>query len=180
MRSAPNTKNSKKSRQVTLVTAVHHCRTDCIRLNVRSELSPVVKTSHHMKLLAIIAAPVLAVSLTQCVIDPAALQALENSSQGRPQGSRPYYGQPYTAQRGTGSVTIMEGPRRVSTIYTASPNVENTRFINEQQQIVVKSRGNHGPATVQLFDTRTGRQQGRVMAYEVRGGYPAWAAGMGE
>ena len=133
-----------------------------------------------MKLLAIIAAPVLAISLTQCVIDPAALAALQNSSQGRPQGSRPYYGQPYRASVGQGSVTILEGPRRVSTCYTASPNVENSRFINEQQQIVVKSRGNHGPATVQLFDTSTGRQQGRVMAYEVRGGYPSWAAGMGE
>ena len=119
-------------------------------------------------------------SLSQCVIDPAALQALENSQQNRPQPSQPYYGQPYTASKGQGSVTIMEGPRRVSTCYTASPNVEETRFINEQQQIVVKSRGNHGPATVQLFDSRTGRQEGRVMAYEVRGGYPAWAAGMGE
>lgn len=119
------------------------------------------------------------ISLTQCVIDPAALQALENDL-NRPQPSQPSYGQPYTASKGLGSVTIMEGPRRVSTCYTASPNVENTRFINEQQQIVVKSRGNHGPATVQLFDCRTGRQEGRVMAYEIRGGYPAWAAGMGE
>jgi hypothetical protein len=58
--------------------------------------------------------------------------------------------------------------------------VEETRFISEQDQIVVKSRGNHGPATVQLFNTRTGAQQGSVMAYEVRGGFPAWAAGMGE
>lgn len=74
----------------------------------------------------------------------------------------------------------MEGSRQVSTCTTASPNVEETRFITEQQQIVVKSRGNHGPATVQLFDTRTGREQGRVMAYEVKNGQPSWATGMGE
>ena len=63
---------------------------------------------------------------------------------------------------------------------TASPNVEETKFITEQQEIVVKSRGNHGPATVQLFDTKSGKEKGRVMAYEIRGGKPAWAAGMGE
>ena len=45
---------------------------------------------------------------------------------------------------------------------------------------MVKSRGNHGPATVQLFNSRTGAEPGRVMAYDMRGGNPAWAAGMGE
>jgi hypothetical protein len=58
--------------------------------------------------------------------------------------------------------------------------VEETRFINEQQQIVVKTRGNHGPATVQLFNARTGKEEGRVMAFEIKKGKPAWAAGMGE
>lgn len=132
-----------------------------------------------MKLLTLIAATMLAISLTQCVIDPAALAAIENA-QGGAKPSQPYYGQPLTATAGMGSVTIREGARTVAVCYTASPNVEETRFINEQEQIVVKSRGNHGPATVQLFNSRTGAQQGRVMAYEVRGGFPAWAAGMGE
>lgn len=132
-----------------------------------------------MKLSTIIAASFFAISLTQCVIDPAALQSLENSAQAsRP--PQPGYGQPLTATAGMGSVTIREGGRTVAVCYTASPNVEETRFISEQDQIVVKSRGNHGPATVQLFNTRTGAQQGSVMAYEVRGGFPAWAAGMGE
>jgi len=132
-----------------------------------------------MKRLLLIAAPVLAISLTQCVIDAAALQALENSQQS-PSGSPSSNLQSLSASRGMGTVTILDGFQTVAICYTASPNVENTRFINGQQQIVVKSRGNHGPATVQLFDTRTGQQEGRVMAYEVRGGYPAWAAGMGE
>jgi hypothetical protein len=133
-----------------------------------------------MKLLPLLIAPLLVMNLTQCVIDPAALQALENASQGRPQSSQPYYGQPYRASIGQGSVAIMEGQRRVSTCYTIAPFVEKTRFINEQQQIVVKSRGNHGPATVQLFDTRTGRQEGTVMAYELAQGGPNWAAGMAD
>ena len=68
----------------------------------------------------------------------------------------------------------------MGTIRTASPNVEETRWHAEQEQIVVKSRGNHGPATVQLFNSRNGREISRVMAYDIRGGQPAWAAGMGE
>jgi hypothetical protein len=121
-------------------------------------------------------------SLSSCVVDPAVQQELEKTLTA-PQGQQPTapaYGQPLTATQAVGSVTIREGDRVVATCYTASPNVEQTRFINEQQQIVVKSRGNHGPATVQLFNSRTGSQEGSVMAYEVRNGFPAWAAGMGE
>jgi hypothetical protein len=90
------------------------------------------------------------------------------------------YGQPLTALKGAGKVTIKEGKVVVTTLKTASPNVEETRFINEQEQIVVKSRGNHGPATVQLFNSRTGKEEGRVKAFEIKNGQPAWAAGMGE
>lgn len=93
---------------------------------------------------------------------------------------RAQFGQPLTAKTGAGKVTIKEGDVVVATLKTASPNVEETRFINEQQQIVVKSRGNHGPATVQLFNSRTGKEEGRVKAYEIKNGKPAWAAGMGE
>lgn len=88
--------------------------------------------------------------------------------------------QPLTRINGPFTVTIMEGGRRISVCRTASPNIEETRWLREQEQIVVKSRGNHGPATVQLFDSRSGRQLGSVMAYEVANGDPAWAAGMGE
>ena len=90
------------------------------------------------------------------------------------------YGQPLTAVKGVGTVVIMEGSRKVAVCHTASPNVEETKFIKEQQQIVTKSRGNHGPATVQLFDSLTGKQQASVMAYEIKNGNPRWAVGMGE
>ena len=116
--------------------------------------------------------------LTQCATseaDPenAVAEANANTSSNA-------YGQPLTAVNGQGTVTIMEGTRAVSTLRTASPNIEETRFISEQNQIVVKSRGNHGPATVQLFNSRTGRQEGSVMAYEIANGGPTWAAGMAE
>ena len=90
------------------------------------------------------------------------------------------FGQPLRAVNGMWNVSIMEGNRPVSVCQTASPFVEETRFINEQEQIVVKSRAKHGPATVQLFDTRSGAEQGRIMAYEIQEGEPAWAAGLGE
>jgi hypothetical protein len=74
----------------------------------------------------------------------------------------------------------MEGSRRASVCRTASPNIEKTRWHRGQEQIFVKSRGNHGPATVQLFDSRSGRQLGTVMAYELANGGPDWARGMAE
>ena len=133
-----------------------------------------MKTSH----IKILAAPILTLTLSQClVVEPGA-----NGSGTATQlpGSAPSYGQPLTAETGAGSVTIREGSRVVSSFRTASPNVEQTRWHAEQEQIVVKSRGNHGPATVQLFNSRSGRELGRVMAYDIRNGQPAWAAGMGE
>ena len=121
---------------------------------------------------------ILPLALTQCVITES---DLENAvAEANANTSSNAYGQPLTAVNGQGTVTIMEGTRAVSTLCTASPNIEETRFISEQNQIVVKSRGNHGPATVQLFNSRTGRQEGSVMAYEIANGGPTWAAGMGE
>jgi hypothetical protein len=115
-------------------------------------------------------------ALTNCVISESDLEnavAEANSNSNA-------YGQQLTSVNGQGRVTIMEGSRTVATCYTASPNIEQTRWVNEQQQIVVKSRGNHGPATVQLFNSRTGRQEGTVMAYELANGGPAWATGMAD
>jgi len=94
--------------------------------------------------------------------------------------STPSYGQPLSAVIGQGTVVITEGTRQVAVCSAASPNIEQTRFVNEQNEIVVKSRGNHGPATVQLFNARTGRELGRVMAYELATGGPSWAAGMAD
>lgn len=77
-----------------------------------------------------------------------------------------------------GQVRIMRAGRVVTLIQTAMPNIEAHHFTRGQQQIVVKSRGNHGPATVQLFDTPSGAVKGQVMAYAIQNGQPAWARGM--
>jgi hypothetical protein len=76
-------------------------------------------------------------------------------------------------------VTVREGGRVLTSFRTARPNVEETRWYSEQEQIVVKSRGNHGLATVELFESRTGRLLGTVMAYEAASG-PPWARSMAE
>jgi len=129
------------------------------------------------KLIASAALLLLPLPLTQCVVSEG---DLENAVANANAASSPSYGQPLTAVNGQGTVTIMEGPRTVATCRTASPNIEKTRWVSEQNQIVVKSRGNHGPATVQLFNSRTGRQEGTVMAYELANGGPTWAAGMAD
>lgn len=138
-------------------------------------------------LLRISAPSLAAIALSSCVIEAPSSGSTTAPRPPRPPGSAtqlpgsvPGFSQPLTAIPGPGSVTIREGSRTLCSFRTARPNVEQTRWYSEQEQIVVKSRGSHGPAVVQLFDSRTGRQIGQVMAYDIRGGQPRWAAGMGE
>ncbi|NWK54830.1 hypothetical protein HW115_04370 [Verrucomicrobiaceae bacterium N1E253] len=90
------------------------------------------------------------------------------------------YGQPLKAVKSQGQVAIVEGKRTIAICRTALPNIETTRFISEQEQIVIKSRGAHGPAEVQLFNSRNGAVLGQVKAYELSNGGPTWAAGMAD
>lgn len=77
-----------------------------------------------------------------------------------------------------GQVLIMQGDRRISVCRSTAPFIEETRWFDGQKNIVVKSRGRHGPATVQLFNSCSGEEIARVMAYDIRGGIPVWASGM--
>ncbi len=118
--------------------------------------------------------PVTHLCLNACVVtDP------DGSATQLP-ASVPSYGQPLTAETGAGSVIIREGEHTLCSFRTAASNIEETRWYREQEQIVVKSRGSHGPATVELFESRTGRKLGSVMAYELADGGPDWASGMAE
>ena len=60
---------------------------------------------------------------------------------------------------------------------TALPNVETWRLTRGDSQIIVKSRGNHGPAMVELFDTTTGMLQDKVMASAILRSGATWAYG---
>jgi len=84
----------------------------------------------------------------------------------------------YRASVEQGQVRILSNGRTVSVIRPAMPNVEQQRFINGNREIVIKSRGNHGPATIERFDTKTGTLRGKVMAYAITNGQPVWARGM--
>lgn len=117
--------------------------------------------------------------LTQCIVLDENGNSVEGSATQFPGNAPGHGGGPMTAEKGPGSVTIRENGRFVTSIRTAMPHVEETRWHKDKRQIAVKSRGNHGPATIQLFDSRSGRQLGRVMAYEAANG-PGWARGMAE
>ena len=78
------------------------------------------------------------------------------------------------------SVRLLRNEMTVALIRTQLPNVENWKLINGNTEIVVKSRGNHGPAAVELFDTRTGILKDKIMAFAIQDRKPQWAQGFGE
>ena len=77
-------------------------------------------------------------------------------------------------------VRLLRNGMTVCLIRTQLPNIENWKLINGNTEIVVKSRGNHGPAAVERFDTRTGILKDKIMALAIQDGKPEWAQGFGE
>ncbi len=86
-------------------------------------------------------------------------------------------GKDWKAKVGQGEVAISHGNEKASTVKTQLPNVEETRFLKWEGKkcLAVKSRGNHGPAALELFDAHTGALVDKVMAFAVQNGQPAWA-----
>ena len=80
----------------------------------------------------------------------------------------------------SGGLMITEKGAPLSSIRTALPVVEEWRFVNGGKNVVTKSRAEHGPATIELFDTDSGERKGSVPAYTVKNGHPAWAAAYAE
>lgn len=95
---------------------------------------------------------------------------------GRDQGGG-YQDVPLQAKVERGQVRIIRSEQTLRVVRTALPNIENCKFVNDQQQLVVKSRGNHGPAMVEKFNTRTGVLEDKVMAAEIRKSGAKWARG---
>lgn len=85
---------------------------------------------------------------------------------------------PLTLRKGLDNVVVEDGGKTFSICRTELPNIEQYRFVDNKKGVVVKSRGSHGPAIVELFDTMTGTRRARVMAYEISNGQPSWAKGM--
>lgn len=118
---------------------------------------------------------ILSLGFGQCT----SLENSDNEGERSPSARVQGFGQPLTAVTGAGMVTLLEGDRTLCSFRTARPNVEETRWVEEQEKIAVKSRGNHGPATIELFDSRSGSLVGSVMAHEAGEG-PAWARALSE
>jgi len=76
-----------------------------------------------------------------------------------------------------GRVRIIRDGRTVTTLRPAMPFVERYKFTNNNQQIIIKSRGNHGPATVEKFNISDGSLADKVLAFAIKGGKPSWARG---
>jgi hypothetical protein len=77
-------------------------------------------------------------------------------------------------------VRLLRNGMTVCLIRTQLPNVENWKLINGNTEIVIKSRGDHGPAAVERFDTKTGILKDRIMAVAIQDGQPDWAEGFEE
>jgi len=85
--------------------------------------------------------------------------------------------QPLRASVEQSQVRLTRGGRTVAVCRTAMANVERWSFTNGTSQIIVKSRGNHGPAMVELFDTATGTLRDKVLASAIRRSNVRWARG---
>lgn len=79
---------------------------------------------------------------------------------------------------GQGQVRLTRGGATIAVLRTAMANVEKWKLIDDDKSIVVKSRGNHGPATVERFDTRTGVLKDKILSFAIEDGRPSWAKGM--
>lgn len=77
-------------------------------------------------------------------------------------------------------VRLLRRGMTVCLIRTQLPHVERWEIINRNTEIVIKSRGDRGPAAVELFDTQTGILKSKVMAHAIYNGQPDWAQGFEE
>jgi hypothetical protein len=77
-------------------------------------------------------------------------------------------------------VRLLRNGKTIAVCRTQFPEIENWKLINRNRQIVVKSRGRHGPAAVELFNIVDGSLADKVMAFAIKNGKPAWARGFEE
>lgn len=76
--------------------------------------------------------------------------------------------------RPNGNVVVCRRGKVLCRVESALPHVEEWDFIDGGAKFVLKSRGRHGPAKVELFETETGSLLAMVPAYS-EDGLPKWA-----
>ncbi len=77
-------------------------------------------------------------------------------------------------------VRLLRNGKTIAVCRTQLPEIENWKLINGNRQIVVKSRGRHGPASVELFNVVDGSLADKIMAFAIENGKPEWARGFEE
>jgi hypothetical protein len=76
-------------------------------------------------------------------------------------------------------VRLLRQGMTICLIRTDLPNVERWEIVNRNTEIIIKSRGDRGPAAVELFDTQSGILKAKVMEHAITDGQPPWASGFG-
>jgi hypothetical protein len=77
-------------------------------------------------------------------------------------------------------VRLVRNGKTIAICRTQLPEIEKWKLINGNRQIVVKSRGRHGPAAVELFNVVDGSLADKIMAFAIKDGKPVWARGFEE
>ena len=71
-----------------------------------------------------------------------------------PTPANPYLN-PYEARSYPKRLEVFRDGKHIGVIRSEKPNIERWGFIDSGRHIVVKSRGDDGPAIIELFDTAT-------------------------
>lgn len=71
------------------------------------------------------------------------------------------------------TVVLCDHGKVIANLASAKSFIEGWDFTKDGQHVVIKSRGAHGPATIELFSTRSGPPEASVQAYDKN--LPEWA-----
>jgi hypothetical protein len=80
----------------------------------------------------------------------------------------------YDGLRINDHLTVCDHGRVVANLAAAKGFIEDWDFTKDGEHLVIKSRGTHGPATIELFSLRNGPAAKSVQAYQKN--LPDWAA----
>jgi len=70
-------------------------------------------------------------------------------------------------------VVLCDHGKVIANLASAKPFIEAWDFTKDGRQVVIKSRGAHGPAVIELFSLRSGPPEASVQAYDKN--LPEWA-----
>lgn len=72
-------------------------------------------------------------------------------------------------------LVVYKGSAKQAEFTTGKGIIEAWRFVDGAKQVATKSRGLHGPASVELFDIATKRRVAAMQGFEINDKSPEWA-----